>query len=537
MILLIDNYDSFTYNLYQYLREITQEAVTTVRNDTVTVDQVRKMNPRVVIISPGPGRPEDAGISVEVIRELGATTPVLGVCLGHQAIGAAFGAKIVQAKRIVHGKVELIKHDGRGLFRSIESPAQFTRYHSLVIDPGTLPDEFEITAESVDGDIMGIRHKELLIEGVQFHPESIASDGGKTLLSNFLRYRREPFTARVALTRLLERTDMSEEEAENFMDEVTEGHLTAVQIAGFLVALNAKGIRPQEIAGCARVLQRKRIPIRSSRPALDTCGTGGDGIGSFNISSMAALVAASCGVRVAKHGNRAVSSRSGSADFYRALGINVELAPDKTERLLEATDFAFLFAPIYHGAMKHAGLPRRELGVKTIMNLIGPLSNPAAAQFQLIGVYDEALCEPVARAAKLLGVKRAMVVHGLDGIDEISVSAPTRIVSYVDGGNLEEQVVEPTQYGIGGYDLGDVSGGDPHENAEMAWEIARGAGVPAVRDAVVLNAAAALVVYGAAKDIHAGIEKVRESIADGRVLRKMEEVVRLSEDLALQEAV
>ena len=537
MILLIDNYDSFTYNIYQYLREITDEEVRVLRNDAATVADIRTMAPRCIIISPGPGRPEDAGVSVDCIREFGPTIPILGVCLGHQAIGYAFGAKIVGAKRIVHGKVEAIAHDGRGIFRSVETPARFTRYHSLVVAPDTLPEELEATAWSADGELMGIRHKRYTIEGVQFHPESIASDHGRKILSNFLKYKREPFVAKTVLSRLIDREDLSMEEAENFMEELTEGNVTPIQIGAFLVALNAKGITPPEIAGCSRVLQRKRVPITSSIPALDTCGTGGDGIGSFNISSMAALVAAACGARVAKHGNRAVSSRSGSADFYRALGINLELTPPQSQELLERSNFAFLFAPLYHGAMRYAGVPRRELAIKTIMNLLGPLSNPAAARYQLIGVYAESLCEPVARAANLLGIERAMVVHGLDGIDEVSISAPTRIVKFGADGKIESSILDPADFGITGYTLADLEGGDPPDNADMAWQIARGGGKPAIRDSVYLNAAAALTVYGLADGIASGLEQVRRAFEDGRVLAKMQEAVTLSNELAYREAV
>ncbi len=186
--------------------------------------------------------------------------------------------------------------------------------------------------------------------------------------------------------------------------------------------------------------------------------------------------------------------------------------------------------------MKHAAQPRRELGIKTIMNLLGPLSNPAGARFQLIGVYDEALCEPVARAARLLGIQRAMVVHGQDGIDEISISAPTRIVSFDGDGPLDSSLIEPGSYGLSGYRLSDLEGGDPADNAEMAWEMARGKGKPALRDSVQLNAAAALTVYGVTEDIAAGLVRVKEAFEDGRVLAKMEETIRLSNELAYQEA-
>ncbi|MFW5976273.1 MAG: glutamine amidotransferase-related protein, partial [Alkalispirochaetaceae bacterium] len=335
MILILDNYDSFTHNLYQQMSEITAEPVKVFRNDRVTLEQIEAMAPSRIIISPGPGRPEEAGISEALIRRFAGKVPILGVCLGHQAIAHAFGAEVVQAKRIVHGKCEAMDRDGRGLFRSVSSPSTFTRYHSLAVKEETIPDEFEITARSPDGEVMGIRHKMQLLEGVQFHPESIASDAGKRLLSNFLHYHREPFVPSHYLSRLLEGASLSQGEAANFMEDLTDGNLTAAQIAGFLVAINAKGITPEEIAGCASVLQRKRRPIEVAGPILDTCGTGGDGLGTFNISSLTALTAAACGARVAKHGNRAVSSKSGSADFYNALGIKVDLPPAKSERMLE----------------------------------------------------------------------------------------------------------------------------------------------------------------------------------------------------------
>ena len=525
MILLLDNYDSFTHNLYQYMSEITTEPIEVIRNDAITLDQVGAMKPHRIVISPGPGRPEEAGISVALIKRFAGKIPILGVCLGHQAIGYAYGASIVQARNIVHGKVEPMQLDGRGLFRSIDSPAQFTRYHSLVIDEQTLPAELEITARSGDGEIMGVRHREHLLEGVQFHPESIASESGKKLLANFLHYLREPFVARELLTRVLAGEQLGRREAANFMEEVTEGNLSPVQIAGFLVAINARGISSEEIVGCASVLQRKRVPVVTGRPVLDTCGTGGDGLGTFNISSMAALVAAACGAAVAKHGNRAVSSNSGSADFYRELGIAVDLSREQAEALITQHGFAFLFAPLYHGAMKHAAVPRRELGIKTIFNLLGPLVNPAAAQYQIIGVYDRAFCRPVAEAAVALGTQRGMVVHGLDGIDELSVSAPSLVVRFDHSGITAEEQLDPATLGITGYRLADLSGGDAQANAAMAREMLAGGGRAAVRDAVLLNAAAALEVYGVADSIAAGLALAREALASGAVAAKVEAII------------
>lgn len=528
MILLIDNYDSFTHNLYQYIHEISDEQVRVVRNDAITVEGIEQLAPSRIVISPGPGRPEDAGVSVETVRRLAGRIPILGVCLGHQAIAYAYGGRIIGAKRIVHGKSEPMKHDGEGLFRGIPSPSNFMRYHSLVADPDDIPEVFETTAWSEDGDVMGIRHSEYLLEGVQFHPESIGTQSGRRIISNFLNYRRDAFPLSEGLNRLLAGEDLSQEEAARFMEEVTDGYLTGAQIAGYLVAMNAKGIAASEIAGCAEVLQRKRVRVNVSRPTLDTCGTGGDGLGTFNISSLSAMVASACGATVAKHGNRAVSSTSGSADFYAALGMNVELTAAQSERLLEEHDFAFLFAPRYHSAMRHAAGPRRELGIKTVFNLIGPLSNPAAAQYQLIGVFDKKFCRVVAEAAKRLGIKRAMVVHGEDGLDEISPAAPTHVVRFEEDGELIEETIDPADYGVMGHATGDLAGGTAEENATVARAVLREEAPEAVQDAVILNAGAALWVSGVCANLSAGVNMVRRRLADGTVRDHVYDLIEAS---------
>jgi anthranilate synthase/phosphoribosyltransferase len=218
MILIIDNYDSFTWNLYQYLCELAAEEVRVVRNDRLSLEEVERLAPSRLVLSPGPGRPEGAGISLEAVRRFAGRIPILGVCLGHQAIAQAFGARIVQARRIVHGKTEQVNLDGRGLFRGIPLPATVTRYHSLVVDPDSLPEQLEVTATSLDGEIMGLRHREHPVEGVQFHPESVGTPVGKRLLANFLSYKREPFPASQLLARVLSRVDLSFLEMEEFME-------------------------------------------------------------------------------------------------------------------------------------------------------------------------------------------------------------------------------------------------------------------------------------------------------------------------------
>jgi anthranilate synthase/phosphoribosyltransferase len=535
MYLLIDNYDSFTWNIYQYLTELTPEEIRVVRNDRITLDEVEAMRPAGIIISPGPGRPEDAGISVDAILRFAGKIPILGVCLGHQAIGHAFGGKIVGAGKIMHGKTDSIVVDGRGLFRTVPSPAVFTRYHSLVIDPETLPECLEITARSTDGAIMGVRHREYLVEGVQFHPESVASESGREVLKNFLTYRREPVPHRVYLDRIIGGRDLTMGEAADFMRELTEGSLPEAIVSAYLVALNAKGITPAEIAGCASILGEKRRAIEISKPVLDTCGTGGDGLGTFNISSLAAIVAASCGAAVAKHGNRAVSSLCGSADFYRELGIAVDLSPESSVTLVEETGFAFLFAPIYHGAMRHAAPVRRTLGLKTIMNLLGPLVNPAGAKYQLIGVYDEALVPVMAEAAGLLGIQRALVVHGSDGLDEITVTGKTTAVSVGGDGKRETFTIDPVPIIGRTYPIEELAGGAAPENARVARELVAGTGPEAIFEAVCLNAGAALRLYGSAEDLASGYALAKAAFESGRVGQKLEEIIARSNELSAKQ--
>lgn len=522
MYIIIDNFDSFTYNIVQYMSELTDSPIKVFRNDSVTIEEIRAMAPEGIIISPGPGRPEDAGISKDAVSAFAGEIPILGVCLGHQIIGEVFGGEIVPAAEIVHGMAEPISHDGKGVFRNIPDGARYTRYHSLAVNRETLPEVLEVSAVSKDGEIMGLRHREFVVEGVQFHPESIASEEGKRIFLNFINYRRDTFPVKEKLEKIMNGENLTKDEAALFMEELTDGSLSDIHIAGFLTALNAKGICADEIAGCASVLQKKRVPVKTSVPVLDTCGTGGDGLNTFNISSFAALIAAAGGAVVAKHGNRAVSSKSGSYDFYKELGIPVDITPAQAEQLLSNTGFSFLFAPVYHKAMRFAAPVRKALGVKTIMNLLGPLVNPAAAEYQIIGVYKEAFCETVADAAHMLGVKRVMVVHGLDGIDELSVSAPSRVVFIDEEGNKNDYIFDPFSVGIRGYSLEDLKGGSAEYNAGTAEDLLKGRGPEAVKQAVLLNAGAGLYVYGKAGSIAEGYELAGQVFEEGKVQRLLD---------------
>ena len=529
MIVMIDNYDSFTYNIFQVVSDLTDEEFKVIRNDEIDLAGLQKLNPDKLIISPGPGRPEEAGVSMEAITSFAGKIPVMGVCLGHQSMAQAYGGKIVQAQRIVHGKTEPVSHDGKGLFRGISQQAVFTRYHSLAVEESTLPDCFEVTARTPDGEIMGIRHKEYVMEGVQFHPESIGAEEGRKLLANFLRYKRSPMPGKEILTTLLEGKDLSREEAADFMDELTEGTLIDAYTAAVLTAMNAKGIAPEEVAGCAGILKMKKKKVDVNCEPIDIVGTGGDELGTFNISSFSALVAAACGVPVAKHGNRAVSSKSGAADFYRELGINLNLTPERAAELVEKENFAFLFAPQFHAAMRFAAPVRRAMGIKTIMNLLGPLVNPAETPYQLVGVYSEELCPIMARAAHMLGVKRVMTVHSSDGLDEMTLSGPNRIFFIDENGKEEDYTFDPAAEGLPKVNLEAILGGTPAENAERARNLLAGKGEEGIKATCALNAGAAMYVAGYAGSIKEGYEKAMTAIESGKVADQLDKIAAASQ--------
>lgn len=526
MIVIIDNYDSFTYNVYQSIASITDEPVTVLRSKECTVEDVEKLNPSHLILSPGPGRPEDAGVTEAAVKHFAGKLPILGICLGHQAICHAFGAKIVQAKFIKHGIVEEMDLDGRGLFRNIGKKGAFMRYHSLVVDESTLPPEFEVTARAKDGDVMGVRHKTLDIEGVQFHPESIAAKDGEAFFRAFLNYRRDALPVAKLLNKLIDKQDLSQKEAALFMETLTDGMLDERQTAAILTAMAAKGPAASEIAGCAAVLHQKKKPFPFDKDidVAEVVGTGGDSKGSFNISSLSALVCASCGCPVAKHGNRAVSSKSGAADFFENLGFGLNLSPEKAAEVLKKTNFVFLFAQVYHSAMRFAGPVRKALGIKTIMNLVGPLTNPAEAKYLMLGAYDKSLLKPMAEAAKMLGAKHVLVVSSQDGFDEISPSVPTFVHEIDEEGDACEYLIDPKAFEIPEVEDKDLAGGTGAENAAMAVELVQGKGVPAIRYAVALNAGATLYAARKVKSIREGYEKALEALDSGIVREKIEEV-------------
>jgi anthranilate phosphoribosyltransferase len=324
-----------------------------------------------------------------------------------------------------------------------------------------------------------------------------------------------------AIGKLVEQQDLTEDEAAQAMRQIMEGGATPAQIAAFLVALRIKGETIEEITGCARVMREKATQIRAPYPnVIDTCGTGGDGLQTFNISTTAAFVVAGAGVPVAKHGNRAMSSRCGSADLLQALGVAIELTPEMAEMCLAKVGITFLFAPLFHSAMKYAIGPRREISVRTIFNLLGPLTNPAGAKRQLLGVSRQEFAKPMAGVLGNLGSTRAFVVHGADGLDEITITGETHITA-LEAGGITSYTISPEQFGLRRVPLDALLGGDAPHNAEIAMAVLGGKQGPH-RDVVLLNAAAALAVAGAAADLEAGLQLAAHTIDSGAALEKLQ---------------
>ncbi len=332
---------------------------------------------------------------------------------------------------------------------------------------------------------------------------------------------------REAIQTLISGRSLSTEEASLVMEEIMQGEATPAQFGALVTALRLKGETVEEIIGLAKVMRAKAIKVSTSEPVVDTCGTGGDGQATFNISTTAAIVAAAAGLKVAKHGNRAISSQCGSADVLEALGVRIDLGAREVERCLEEVGIGFMFAPVFHPAMKYAAAPRREIGIRTIFNLLGPLTNPAGARAQVLGVADETLVEKLALALQGLGAHHILVVHGEDGLDEITISGKT-IVCELKGRSLKNYLISPEDFGLPKADLTQLRGATAAENAALVLDILSGLGGPK-RDAVLLNTAAVLLAGDKVSTFGEGIALAREAIDSGRALSKLKELIEFSQ--------
>ena len=536
MLALIDNYDSFTYNLVQYFGELGAD-IKVFRNDQVTLDELITLNPTHLVISPGPGEPiKNDGISAEAIKHFDGKIPVLGVCLGHQCLGAVFGGRVDRAPRLMHGKTSRVIHDRQGIFKDVPTPFEAMRYHSLVVyEP--VPLDLKVIASTVEGEIMALKHRQHPTYGVQFHPESILTEHGKQILKNFLDMsipttKGENLMLKPYIAKAINRADLTPVEAEEAMNIIMTGQATPAQIGAYLVALRMKGETIAEITGSVRAMRANAVKVElaeSDAPVYDIVGTGGDGAHTFNISTAAAFVLAGTGRRVAKHGNRAASSQCGSADVLAALGLNLDLTPQQVGKAIDEIGIGFIFAPKFHPAMKYAIGPRKEIGQRTIFNILGPLTNPAGANIQLTGVFDPDLTEPLANVLKELGSKAALVIHGAGGTDELSTVGINR-VSHLKDGAVRTYDLDPTEFDMPRATVQDLRGGTPDESAVMMRELLTGVRNGARRNAVLLNAAAALAAETG--NFKSALEEAQDSLDGGQALARMDALLEYSQSFA-----
>ena len=332
-----------------------------------------------------------------------------------------------------------------------------------------------------------------------------------------------------AIKILTQNKHLSENQMVETMKDIMDGNSTDAQTASFLTALRIKGETIEEISGAARVMREKATRIKSPENTVDTCGTGGDMAGTFNISTTAAIIVSACGIPVAKHGNRSVSSSCGSADILEALGVKIDLEPQKVENCLAETGFGFMFAPLFHPAMKHAIGPRKEMGIRTIFNILGPLTNPAGAKRQVLGVFSNDLTETMAQVLAKLGTVHAFVVHSEDGLDEITNTGRTKVSELRDG-KVNTYYIAPEDIGFKRAEIKDLKGGSIEDNTNITIDILKGAKGPK-RDITVFNAAAALIAGNEAGDFKGAAEKVNEAIDSGKAMKKLEEIKEVSNKL------
>ncbi|MBM3175149.1 MAG: anthranilate phosphoribosyltransferase [Chloroflexi bacterium] len=332
-----------------------------------------------------------------------------------------------------------------------------------------------------------------------------------------------------AIADLVAGKSLSMEEAAQVMVEIMEGEATPAQIGAFVTALRLKGETVEEIVGLAKTMRAKALQVAVTEPVVDTCGTGGDGKGTFNISTATAFVAAGAGMKVAKHGNRAMSSQCGSADVLEALGVKIDLDAGQVTRCLQEIGVGFMFAPAFHPAMKHAAAPRREIGIRTVFNILGPLTNPACARAQVLGVADKQLVEKLARVLRELGCQHALVVHGEDGLDEITITGNTHVCELKDQ-HIVSYVIKPEDLGLQRADLDNLRVSNLQENVEMLRDVLAGTQGPQ-RDVVLMNTAAVLLAGDKAETLQQGVAVAKESIDSGNALLKLEQLITLSQNI------
>nr|WP_315137008.1 anthranilate phosphoribosyltransferase [uncultured Capnocytophaga sp.] len=533
MILLIDNYDSFVFNVAQYLGELTDEEVRTVRNDQLTLTEIRALKPSRIVLSPGPKHPKDSGICLEILKEI-TDISILGICLGHQAFGLVHGATVKRLEIPLHGKTSVltVSEPQSVLFKGLPQQFNVMRYHSLYVDKDTLPQELIITALSDDGVIMALQHKTKPIHSIQFHPESFFTEYGKNILKNFLvgtqtaqsvqnteekakDYANEVFKG--ALKKLQENQPLGDSDFKQICAVLHSKQYDIVQLGALLVLISEKSLYPESLTAFVRNILAYSTTFADPRPMIDLCGTGGDGLKTINISTTVAFIVAALGVKVAKHGNRSVTSQSGSTDVLGELGIAMESNLMKQLDSLEKNGLAFFHAPFFHNLVGEVREVRQRLGIRTVFNVLGPLLHPnTKLKYQLVGLYHEPVMRLYAETLQLLGREHALVVRGNDGLDEISICDETKIVE-VKGKQILEYTIAPEMFGFKRAFHADIQGGTPTENAEILRRTLKGEERGAKADIVILNAMFALYTANVVKHPAEAKPLIEEALRSGKV--------------------
>ena len=536
MILLIDNYDSFVFNVEQYFRELTNEEVKTVRNDAITLEEIKILNPSRIVLSPGPKHPKDSGICLEILKNI-ENTPILGICLGNQAFGLVFGGKIEKLEIPLHGKTSEITVTGKNsiLFKDMPEKFNVMRYHSLYVSEENLPEELTVTAKSDDGIIMALEHKTKDIYGIQFHPESFFTEYGKNIIKNFIsNTKKETLQSndknteeaerkkadevfKKYLKKLQDNIPLADNDFKEICEVINSKNYDIVQLGALLVLISEKSLYPESLTAFVKNILEYSVTFSDDTPMIDLCGTGGDGLKTINISTTVAFIVAAMGVKVAKHGNKSVTSKSGSSDVIDKLGLTMEKSIINQLNKLENTNLAFFHAPFFHKLVGEVREVRQRLGIRTVFNVLGPLLHPnRKLKYQLVGLYHEPVHRLYAETLQLLGREHALVVRGNDGLDEISICDETKIVE-VKGDKILEYTVSPETFGFRRAFHADIEGGTPEENAEILVRTLKGEENSPKSDIVILNAMFALYAADFVKHPAEAKPLILEAINSGKV--------------------
>ena len=528
MVLILDNFDSFTYNLYQIFIKYHYDTKI-ISSHKITIDDISKLNPSHIILSPGPGTPEDSGICIEVVKKFKGKIPILGVCLGHQAILSAFGVPILKADHIAHGRVVPITHNKKGIFRNIKDGTMVTRYHSLIARENDIPDFIDVIARSDENEVMAVKHRDYPLIGVQFHPESIGTVDGEKMVLNFLNYKDENVPLDDFLKRKISGGSLDFNEAFDLMDEITDGNVKDSIISSFLTAYKINGGDSEELAGFAASVNNKVsvFPAPSdNEKRLCYTSISSQRLKYYNSSILSCFLAAAAGVKIIKQEIYPTHGYMGNRNTLEKLGINDTLSLNCSINLYRRFGISILVSHKYHSILRNAAHCLEELNFDTILTYTSPLSNPGEGTLQIIGIPYPEHTETVCRAMKILGLKKGIVVAGEDNSGQLSIVKPSKI-SELHNGWIKSYTFKPKDAGIDCTAPGDlIMDNDEHEK-QVSLDILDGkTSIPG--ELVCLNTGLILYFYGFVKNINEGCRAAKKVIKSGKAKGILTNVAEVS---------